>query len=266
MDYIKSLLREELQQIGKKTEALLIPDNEIKNELYHFINGSSKRIRSVLTLLYLKCNNAVITEKIINVITSAELIHNASLLHDDVIDNASVRRGRATLAKSFSSKASILAGDYLVSIAVSELFSINNSAVNEIILNCTKQMSEAEIKQLTLRGKNISLDDYLDIIKGKTASLFYALVKSCAILANIDIKQASDFGELFGILYQINNDEETSSRKSDLLNQTKTAVDILGIENTDSLKDNYKDKIRAIICRLPENLYRKSLEDLIELL
>ena len=135
-----------------------------------------------------------------------------------------------------------------------------------MFLNTAKKMSQAEIKQYLLRGSTPTLKDYIDICKGKTAGLFSVSFESTALLADIDCEIAKKFGEVFGILFQINNDINKDSAEADKKNNTRTILSIEGIEKTNSLKDNYKEELRSYTVRLPNNLYRKGLEDLIELL
>ena len=184
------------------------------------------------------------------------------MLHDDVIDDSEQRRGEESFNKKFNSKVSILSGDYLLSIAVKYLLKTNNTDILNIFLNTTENMSNAELKQYSNRNKIISLQDYIDIINGKTASLFKAILESAAILTNLDRSTAGYLGEQFGLLFQINNDTQKGSIINDKKNGTCTIIDILGIEKTQGFKDNYKEKMREIIKIFPNNKYSKGLEDL----
>ena len=266
MEKIKSVVNNELVKINNLLKNSVNKDNDIKNEVYNFLNSNSKRIRSILAILYLKSNGINLTDNLAKVITAAELIHNASLLHDDVIDNAIYRRGDTTIAEKFSSKISILCGDYLVSAAVELLSQINNIEILDIFAKCTKKMCNAEIEQQLFSGQIPELIQYINIIEGKTASLFSALLEACAILTDKNRKIAQSIGNMFGIIFQINNDMETDSAQNDKENGINTVVNILGIENAKSLKDNYKEEYRAIILLLPDNVYRNKLEDLVNLL
>ena len=260
------IIEEDLQKIEKNISGLLISENQIMKDLDSFIKEKSKRIRSIFSILYLKLNNALITDDIIKLLSAGELIHNASLLHDDVIDDADLRRGSVTLSNKYNSKIAILSGDYLLSFAVEYLSQLNNINILNIFVNTTKLMSEAEITQYLLRDKEVSLDKYLKIIYGKTASLFEGVLKSSAILSGIDYNRAAEFGKNFGLLFQINNDLNADSFENDKKNGVKTVTDILGIEKTNALKDNYKEKMRAYIKEYSENQYKRGLEDLISLL
>ena len=263
MNDYKSCILSELQLIDTKLKFVIKADNTLKSELYNFLNNGSKRIRSIVTILYLKCLNIDISDSLINLIVATELIHNASLMHDDVIDNAENRRGKETIAHKYSNKASVLLGDYIMSVAVDILNNINNKIVSDNYMLCIKLMSEAEIEQLLNIKNNVSIEKYLHIIEGKTASLFAALMASAAYLSGLDEAYAQKFGNLFGIIYQIENDTEKDSMENDEENGVQTIVNILGIEKANCLKDNYKEELRALLFGLPDNIFRKNLEDLI---
>ena len=266
MDNIRALVLNELNLIEDNFYRLTKQNNAVFNDLGDFLLGKSKRIRSLVSLLYLKANNINTGQKIIDLLFSVELIHNASLLHDDVIDNSPLRRNVQTLFDKYGSKLSVISGDYILSIAVEKLLKLNNECILNLFLNTVKKMSEAEILQFFSRNQDITLKKYLDIVCGKTSSLFSASMKSAAILSGIDADRAGYFGDKFGMLFQINNDLDSSSAENDMKNGVKTAVNILGIEKTLALKDNYKEELRQILAEIPDNKYKNGIEDLIELL
>lgn len=266
MDKINLLIKEDIIELNKNLLNVIHCDNEILVQVKNFLNGSSKRIRSVLTFLYLKAHNALITEQILNIAVATELIHNASLLHDDVIDNADIRRGDITLWKKFSPQISILAGDYLLSEAVEILLKAGEESISDKFLITAQKMSCAEMKQYLLRGTIPALEEYLDIIKGKTAELFSTFLEVSAQLSELNQNEAKKFGEIFGLLFQINNDTDSISIENDSNNCTNTVINILGIEKTYILKDNYKRELKDFISCMPKNKYRQGLEDLVNLL
>ena len=263
MKKINSLIEDDINKIEKNLQNLFLTDNDILKDLENFILKKSKRIRSLVTLLYLKINNANINNSVITLLSAGELIHNASLLHDDVIDDADLRRGITTIAKKYSSKISILSGDYLLSYAVKFITELDNKTIFDIFTNTTKKMSEAEIQQYLLRFKDINLEEYLEIIYGKTASLFEAILKSSAILTGLNSEKAGVFGKQFGFLFQINNDLLKDSIDNDKKNGTKTIANILGIEKTNVFKDNYRKEMRAILEEFSDSKYKQALEEII---
>ena len=266
MNTIRALINNEVEELEKNFSNLFEINTTLHKDIEIFIQGPSKRIRSIVCLLYLKSNNVVISDKIYKLLVAGELIHNASLLHDDVIDDSEIRRGNEAFFKKYNYKASILSGDYLLSIAVKNLIKIGNEEILRNFLSATQEMSNAELKQFLNRNKEIDINEYIDIINGKTASLFQAMLISSSILSGIKQNKEKTLGKLIGLLFQINNDFQTDSIINDKQNGIRTIIDILGIEKTQSLKDNYKKEAREIINSLPNKNYSKGLEDLVKIL
>ena len=258
MDIIKRELNKVSEYISKSVGEIL-PDNILTD----FLIKSSKRIRSKVCLLYFLAQEKELSEDFYKIIAAGEIIHNASLLHDDVLDDAELRRGKTTIAKMFNSKISILCGDYLVSKSINLLTEIDNEKVINLFKSCIENMCTSEIEQYFLRGKIPSLEKYIDICKGKTASLFSTMLVCGADLLNVKAFDTHTFGEIFGICFQLKNDLELQSINQDKINGIITAVDIIGIEKLQSLTDNYKKDMLDIIAEFPDNSYKKQLGDLI---
>ena len=220
-------------------------------------------IRSAIAILWIKANGAELSESVYKVLSAGEIIHNASLLHDDVIDDAEQRREEKTFTIKFTPKISILAGDYLVSYAIEKLNSLNNHSIVSNFKDCIKNMAQAEIRQYFLRNSEPDIDTYIEICEGKTASLFSTIMENSAVLAKLPSDEAKTIGKIFGILFQIKNDLNEESAKNDKHNGIMTAKDIIGIENTLILSDNYRGKLNKIVSDIPSNKYRKALEGLI---
>ena len=102
------------------------------------------------------------------------------------------------------------------------------------------------------------------ICRGKTAKLFSAILESVSTLHGLNVESAVRFGDLFGLCFQIKNDLEPKSLNQDIKNKIYTAKDILGIEKTNYLLDNYKEEMREILSKFSDNVYKQSLEDLIK--
>lgn len=266
MDKIRALVLDEIIRVEDGLSIIINSKKCLLPDLSDFVMGKSKRVRSLICLLYLKANNATINQNVIDVLIALELIHNASLLHDDVIDRSQIRRGAQTLFNKYGSNIAILCGDYILSLAVSKLLELGNETVINVFLDATKKMSEAEILQLLNRDCEISIEQYLDIISGKTSSLFCAGLLSTALLSSLDTNIASNFGNLFGKIFQINNDMNVDSINNDKENGVKTIIDIIGIEKSFALKDNYKEDLSKYLVNIPDNLYKQGIEDLIKLL
>lgn len=260
MNRINELAKNELALIDKELSNLFTNSNNIYTELKHFLESPTKRIRSLITILYLK---ALGVNPNIDLLVTGELIHNASLLHDDVLDNAKTRRNIPTLWTKFNQHISILSGDFLLSLATERLIKIGNWNVLANFQNCIKKMSEAEILQYSLRNKVPTKEQYLEIIEGKTAELFVAILESSCLISKPPQVQAASFARNFGMLFQLKNDLEKQSASADLENKIYTLKDIIGIEKTKVLMDNYQEEIIKEIKELPQNIYSKGLEDLL---
>lgn len=256
------LIAEELNAVNTQLANLYVENESIKNILLDFLCGSSKRIRTHLTTLYLKALDCKISKNSIKIMTIGEIIHNASLLHDDIIDGASTRRGKMTIGKELSPHISILLGDYILSLATDMLYDLDNQFIIKTFLECTKEMCNAEFKQFFLRGKIPTLDEYIKICEGKTACLFEAILQSCALIEGVDSDKAKEFAHNFGVLFQLKNDLKEDSAKADFDNNIFTPKDFLGIEKTMDLMDNYQRVLMKFISELPENAYKKGLRDL----
>ena len=264
MNDFQNIIKGDLEKIESEYINIFEETNDVYRELNSFLRLPSKRIRSILGILYLKSQDTELDKNCNSILSVGEIFHNASLLHDDVIDDNDIRRGSITMLKKFNPKISVLSGDLLVSTAVKKLLQLNNTKISEIFLNCTEEMSKAEINQFILRGQIPDIDNYLAICKGKTSSLFKSILKALAVLKGLDQGIAERFGELFGLVFQIQNDLEENSARNDLKNGIYTIKDIIGIEKTISLVDNYKVEMRKIILSFPDNVYKKSLGDLTE--
>lgn len=263
MENINKLAERELQAVNSELIKFFCNKEDVYSDLLKFLKSPKKRIRGLVATLYM---NAFGKTPNINILVAGELLHNASLLHDDVLDNAEMRRGLTTIAAKHSPYISILSGDLLMSFATKTLIANNNIQVLNYFQECTEKMSNAELKQYSLRGHVPNFYEYLDIIEGKTAALFVAILKSTAHMGNIDIKKAEIFANNFGCLFQLKNDLEKVSALNDSKNGIYTAKDILGIEKTEILIDNYLRDIRRDISELPDNIYKKGLGDLLGLL
>lgn len=257
------LIEEELN----KVKSLMLREFKtpiLEGDLESFVMNGSKMIRSVLAILFFKAQNIGLNDNFYKILSSGEFVHNASLLHDDVLDDAETRRGYTTISKKYTPKISILAGDYLLSSVIENLIEIKDFEILDLFRNCTKTMSESEIKQYFLRGSFPSKEVYIDICKGKTASLFSTILESCAIILDSERKISKNFGELFGICFQIRNDLNKESAKIDKQNKIYTALDVFGIEKTNHLLDNYKEEMLNIISNFENNVYTDCLKDLVE--
>ncbi|MBM3579634.1 MAG: polyprenyl synthetase family protein [Alphaproteobacteria bacterium] len=179
----------------------------IKDISEHLINSGGKRVRPVSLLLAAQlCGD----KKAHDLAAAVELIHSATLLHDDVVDTSLVRRGKKTANALWDNKASILVGDYLFSVAFQFMVRSGNLRVLDLLAKASSTMADGEVMQLQ-NSNDVALSEekYLEIIFGKTAVLFSAACECGALLNNrpeSEISALREFGKNLGIVFQIVDD------------------------------------------------------------
>ena len=195
-------------------------DNEIKKNIQdkevivtnissHLIMGKSKKIRPLLTLLFAKIlkykGNAHF-----NLAVCIEFIHNATLLHDDVIDYAEIRRGKKAANLIWGNKLSILVGDYLLSKSFKLMVKDKSIKVLEILSNTSLILARGQIQDANnISNAHLSEKDYLELIFAKTAELFSVSCYLPAVLTNKSLKiqnELREFGKNFGMAFQLSDD------------------------------------------------------------
>ncbi len=195
-DKIKSKLNSEVQLVDKMTH-------------YHLSTGG-KRLRALLTLGSAKLCGYTKGTRDINLAACVELIHAATLMHDDVIDNGSVRRGKKTINKIWDNHSSVLLGDYLLSRCFEMMVEDGNIEVLKLLSSTSSKIAQGELLQLQHQGEIDMLEEtYLKIISAKTAELFSAATKVGAILSNVQTKEKEAlefYGKNLGLTFQIADD------------------------------------------------------------
>ena len=216
---LKSSVEDKLILVEERIKSKLSSKVELVDEMtsYHLRTGG-KRLRALLTLGSAKLCGYQKGSRDVNLAACVELIHAATLMHDDVIDNSDVRRGKKTLNKIWGNQSSILVGDYLLSRCFEMMVDDGNLEVLKLLSSTSAEISQGEVLQLQHKGEVDMLEEtYLKIISAKTASLFAAATKVGSILANQDkkIKDALEFyGKNLGLTFQIADD--TLDYNSDL--------------------------------------------------
>ena len=213
MDYsqvIKESLHEELQQFDKYLRESIRTDNpRIQKIVNHVFKAQGKRVRPILVLLTAKSCGGITPATYHGAIT-VELLHTATLIHDDVVDESKMRRGQPSVGAIFDNKRAVLCGDYFLSSALRESVKTENLEIVDIIAELGQRLSEGELNQYSLVNE-IIIDEteYFNVINEKTASLLYACTKIGAITAGADRKLVDAFGRLgkiLGICFQIRDD------------------------------------------------------------
>jgi len=210
MQKIYSLIGEELEKVEVKLINQLSSEVPLINKVGGYIIGSGgKRIRPLMLLLVAKyCNYH--GEQHIPLACIFEYIHTASLLHDDVLDNAKVRRGNSSANSVWGDRTSVLVGDFLLSMAFSNLVKIGDLKIMKVVSDAATRMAEGETLQNERSGDTTLLEEeYITIISNKTASLIAAACQVGALLGNSSSKREDifkNYGLNLGIAFQMVDD------------------------------------------------------------
>lgn len=272
---ILDIVQEEIKQVSAGLTCGVDIQEPLKSKLFELLNAPSKHIRPLVSFLYLKSLGLNIDEKQIMLQTVIELVHNASLIHDDVIDESSIRRNTQTLNSKFGNKLAVISGDYLLSTALHRLAELNSIPLIEMFSDTLACMSHGEIKQQFTKYKIPTIEEYLDKTAKKTAKLFETAVCGSLLLSNSS-KNGKEFAENFGIAFQIRDDLiNIQTTKTDLNDGIYTAPVIYagctenytdGIEKTRSLLNNYIDNAFRVINHIEDNKYKTALTELLGLI
>ncbi|HMO48293.1 MAG TPA: polyprenyl synthetase family protein [Rubrivivax sp.] len=180
------------------------------NQISHYIiSAGGKRIRPRLVLLFAQALGFEGRERY-ELAAIVEFIHTATLLHDDVVDESSMRRGRKTANAMFGNAASVLVGDFLYSRAFQMMVSVNRMRVLEVLADATNVIAEGEVLQLmNIHDADLSVPDYLRVIRFKTAKLFEASARLGAVLAGVGAEveeSCAGYGRSLGTAFQLVDD------------------------------------------------------------
>lgn len=246
------IIEKELKILNEHiTKIIFDNDNHIAQDISDYINAKSKKIRPTLIFLFAKAMEIEITEQIYNLACSIELIHNSTLIHDDILDNADTRRGRISLNYKLGNNMSVLAGDMLLAIALKELTECNNIEVINAYSKSLYTMCKGEINQNFEIGKISTLEEYIKKTEYKTAELFKVSLMSLCTLKNLKEKdKIYTFAKNFGIAFQIKDDllnilktDKTKPVMSDIYNGIYTAPVIYLNDDKGNVEKMNKEEI-----------------------
>ncbi|MBR5062408.1 MAG: polyprenyl synthetase family protein [Prevotella sp.] len=261
MDYltrIKEPINQELQEfVMRFNQALTHDDGLLAQVLEHIRQRGGKRMRPMLILLTAK-NFGGVSDVTQHAALGLELLHTASLVHDDVVDESSERRGQASVNASYNNKVAVLVGDFILSTALLHISYTHSEVIVRYLANLGRTLSNGEILQLTtIRNQEISEEVYYQVIMQKTAALF----ESCAAIGALsagasekEVEAAKEFGKNVGIIFQIRDDifdyfdskEIGKPTGNDMLEGKITLPLIYALNNTpyDSM-DNLAKKVKS---------------------
>ena len=216
MDFssIKDFLKEDLDKVNKLMGSSLSTDIELLDKTNRAIlSHNGKQVRPVLTLLVARtCSGGFVTDDTIKYAAAVELLHNATLLHDDVADDSPVRRGAPTVMSILGGRASVLLGDYWLVKGMENILASRNSSdkVIRIFASTLTDLAEGELLQLQKAETGDTLEkDYYRIIYDKTASLFVASAAAGAISVSATeekMSAARTYAKCLGVAFQIRDD------------------------------------------------------------
>ena len=205
-----ALMADDMRQVDGVIQRRLSSQVALIDQIAHYIiSAGGKRIRPMLVLLFSGALGFVGRDRF-ELAATVEFIHTATLLHDDVVDESALRRGRRTANALFGNAASVLVGDFVYSRAFQMMVSVNRMRVLEVLADATNVIAEGEVLQLmNMHDPDISVDDYLRVIRFKTAKLFEASARLGAVLADADSateEACAAYGRSLGTAFQLVDD------------------------------------------------------------
>ena len=205
-----SIIDADMRQVDQVISQRLNSSVPMVDQVCRYIIGAGgKRLRPALLLL---CSGALgyDDQQRFNMAAVVEFIHTATLLHDDVVDDSTLRRGRATANSAFGNPASVLVGDFLYSRAFQMMVDARSMRIMEVLSDATNVIAEGEVMQLmNMHNADLNEQGYVQVIRSKTAKLFEASARVGAILAGAapDIENAcADYGQALGTAFQVIDD------------------------------------------------------------
>jgi octaprenyl-diphosphate synthase len=213
MNFIKAIrqpILEEMQLFEKTFAVSLNTENPLLKNVYDYVlQKSGKQLRPMVVILSAKMCGSV-NQSTIDGALSVELLHTASLIHDDVVDDTTERRGKPSVNARWNNKVAILSGDYILSKSLSSATNTNNFHILRTIANVGMQLSDGELLQLANeKESNTSEENYYIVIRKKTALLFATCAEVGGFSSNAnedEIIHLHNFGEYLGICFQIKDD------------------------------------------------------------
>lgn len=210
IDLIKQPVAKELEEFRGLFEDSLTSTDPLLGEVLSYVKKrSGKMMRPILVMLMAKLFGTL-SDSTFHAALSLELLHTASLIHDDVVDESNERRGQSSVNAIYNNKVSVLVGDYMLATSLKHAAHTGKVELVELVACLGQELSEGEILQLGNTGKeDFAEDTYFDIIRKKTAALFKISAQSGAVSVNASPKEAMKaalFGDMIGIAFQIKDD------------------------------------------------------------
>lgn len=268
---IKDTINGEMEQFNVAlSEALTTGNAMLKSVINYYLQTKGKQIRPMLVIMCSRLFGKV-SETTFNAAIAIELLHNASLIHDDVVDSSPLRRGRKTVNAIWDNRIAVLVGDYFVSSALQSAIKSGNLEIVSLIAELGKELAKGEIDQIETADEHI-IDEkrYFSVIKQKTASLF----SSCMLMGGYSSEATKEqlnaiekFGEKLGLCFQIKddifdyfNDETVGKPTGSDLKEGKVSLPLLHVLSTNS--DARNEEMRNLITK--QSLSDDDIKTLVE--
>jgi octaprenyl-diphosphate synthase len=218
---IRSVVEDDFKAVDKFIVDQLYSNVPLVENIGHYIvEAGGKRLRPLLVLLSAKACK-IDSQQHVSLASVIEFIHTATLLHDDVVDMSSLRRGRPTVNEHWNNPSSVLVGDFIYSRAFQILVTLGNMKIMKIIADTTNRIAEGEVLQLISKNNpNPTEQNYMEVIQNKTAILFQAAGQCGAVLSNASSDEElalKNFGMHLGTAYQLIDDVLDYAGDSDTL-------------------------------------------------
>ena len=263
-------LTEFLLEVKAKMANITLSENEAINEITSYVlSNTGKFIRSKIIFLY-GSEIGVKKPKLIELASAAELIHLSTLVHDDIIDEADIRRNKPTVVNKWGIKKAILYGDFLYTKTFQALNSLENIAISNELIKCAENLIDGEFNQIRIRNNNtVCIEQYYDVIEKKTAVLFSGILKCIGIekkLDKSDLELLKQLGLSFGRAFQINDDlsdfntsEITGKAEFKDLSEGKLTLPVILLFEGSNSKQ--QDKIFSLIKSREYETIKKKIKD-----
>lgn len=275
-------LTEQFSSYLSRIDELLVHELDLYSwsEFYaplRYASDGGKRIRPLILLL---SSEAVLADKVKSIDNSEEiylassaieLLHTESVIHDDIIDKESIRRGKPSFHVKYGYNSSILTADFVLGIILNMCSKIDNANVSAELSKAATKMSEGEMMEIRLaKDPRLKEDDYIKVVEYKTASLFEAAAKIGAILGfgrEDEILAMGSFGHLLGIAYQIHDDLLDWNNEDRLFNMLvkNNEQSVEFVKRMDKLFLSYSNKAKNELRKIAESVPKKYLQHLTDL-
>ena len=269
---INPLLDKYSEYIEKINNALdselnLYSESEFKEPLKYALYGG-KRIRPIILLLSSECTGKI-DDNTLAAACAIEFLHTESVIHDDIIDNETLRRQKDPFYIKYGYNTSVLTGDFVLGLILNIASRINNPRVTKNLATTAMMMSEGEVIEGRLEtSEDITFDDYLKVIEYKTATAFETASRLGAIISggtDVEIESLADYGKNIGIAYQIRDDLHDWQNEDKLFNLLiKKSSDPRDVFNSmEELFKKYSDQALAAIRKIKDSQAKNNLENLV---